>query len=186
MRSRAVLIAGLAALAASAGCGPSGDLVDQRPDLSAIRASSELGATPEQAALSWWNTLRLRDAEAAVARFAPAARRELDLARLRRALRSRLGDFASHAEATVLYSERARGRVTVFMRLYSGPVIKTRVVMNGVTPLAVTLRERDGVWLIDNAAWLRKQVDNTIAIDAFNEKLRREALRQRKAEEEGK
>ena len=44
--------------------------------------------------------------------------------------------------------------------------------------LALPLVSRHGTWLIENAAWLRKQAQNYIAIKAFNEKLQREAERQ--------
>jgi hypothetical protein len=45
---------------------------------------------------------------------------------------------------------------------------------------------RDGVWLVENAAWLRKQSQNYVAIKKFNEKLRREVERQREEAGEGK
>ena len=135
---------------------------------------------PSQAALSWWNTLRARDAEAAVSRLTPAARRTIDLPELRQTLDENFGSFAEHTEATVLYTERQRGRVTVFMRLQSGPLVGARVITEGVTLLALPLVSRDGAWLIENAAWLRKQSQNYVAIKKFNEKLKRQVERQQR------
>jgi hypothetical protein len=186
VRTGALVLAAVAAVAAGAiaGCGPQGDIVKSRPALAEIQPSPELGGTPAQAALAWWNTLRARDAEAAVSRLTPAARSTIDLPELRQTLDDNFGNFAEHTVATVLYTERQRGRVTVFMRLEGGPLVGARVVREGVTLLALPLVSRDGAWLIENAAWLRKQAQNYVAIKKFNEKLKREVERQR--QENGK
>jgi hypothetical protein len=181
----AALVLGALAVVATAGCGPQGDIVKSRPALAEIQSSPELGGTPAQAALAWWNTLRARDAEAAVARMTPAARRTIDLAQLRQVLDENFGNFAEHTEATVLYTEPERGRVTVFMRLEGGPLVGARVVREGVTLLALPMVSRDGTWLVENAAWLRKQAQNYVAIKKFNDKLKREVERQRKESGEG-
>jgi hypothetical protein len=179
VKAAALLFVALAVVA-TAGCGPKGDIVKSRPALAEIQPSPELGGTPGQAALSWWNTLRAREAEAAVSRLTPAARRTIDLPELRTTLRENFGNFAEHTVATVLYTEHQRGRVTVFMRLQGGPLVGARVIKEGVTLLALPMVSRDGAWLIENAAWLRKQVQNYVAIKKFNAKLKREAERQRR------
>jgi hypothetical protein len=189
MRSRigaGLAAAGLAALAL-AGCGSDTEVSDIKPAVAEVDQQPQLGATPAEAALSWWNALRGRDAEAVVARLTPAARADVDLPRLRRTLRDNFGDFTERTEATVLYTQRERGRVKVYLRLEGGRVLGSRVIVQGVTMLALPLVSRDGVWLIENAAWLRQQSDNFAAIKDFNEKLRREAIkRAREAEEGGK
>lgn len=176
------LVVALAALAL-VGCGPKGDLVKSRPALAEIQASPPLGATPAQTALSWWNTLRARDAEAAVSRLTPAARRSIDLAQLNRTLNDRLGNMAEHTEAIVLYTEHTRGHATVYMRLEGGPLVGSRLVKGGVTMLALPFVARDGAWLIENAAWLRKQSENFEGIEKFNEQLQRETDRLEKEQE---
>jgi hypothetical protein len=178
VRACALLVA-LAALAL-VGCGPKGDLVKSRPALAEIQASPPLGATPAQTALSWWNTLRARDPEAALSRLTPAARRGIDLAQLHRTMANRLGNLAEHTEATVLYTEHARGRATVYMRLDGGPLVGSRLIRGGATMLALPLVARDGAWLIENAAWLRKQSENFEGIQKFNEQLKRETERQQR------
>jgi hypothetical protein len=192
MRSRARArraAAGLAALAlaglALAGCGSDTQVADIKPAVAEVDQQPQLGATPAQAALSWWNALRSRDAEAVVARLTPAARAGVDLPRLRRTLHDNFGDFTERTEATVLYSQREHGKVKVYMRLEGGRVLGSRVIVQGVTMLALPLVSRDGVWLIENSAWLRQQSDNYAAIKKFNEKLRREALERAREAEEG-
>jgi hypothetical protein len=178
VRAGALLLVALAVFA-SAGCGPQDDdIVKSRPALAEIQPSPELGGTPAQAALAWWNALRARDAEAVVSRLTPSARTTIDLPDLRQALDENFGNFAEHTEATVLYTERERRRVTVYMRLEGGPLVGPTLVKIGVVLLALPLVSRDGTWLIENAAWLRKQAQNYIAIKKFNEKLKREAERQ--------
>ena len=115
-----------------------------------------------------------------MSRLTPAARRTIDLPELRQTLDENFGIFAEHTEATVLYTERQRGRVTVFMRLQSGPLVGARVITEGVTLLALPLVSRDAAWLIENAAWLRKQSQNYVAIKKFNEKLKRQVERQQR------
>jgi hypothetical protein len=181
MRAR-LAISALAALAL-AGCGSATEVADIKPVVPDVEAQPQLGATPAQAALSWWGALRKKDAEAVVARLTPAARRQVDLETLRKTLHDNFGMFTERTVATVLYSQRQQGAVKVYLRLDGGQLLGSRVIKQGTTMLALPLVERDGTWLIENAAWLRQQSENFAAIKDFNAKLRREAIRQREAQE---
>jgi hypothetical protein len=146
------------ALIASAGCGPSGDLVKSGPPIAQLQAGPELGGTPQRGAVDWWNALRTRDPEAVLARMAPVARRGIALHDLALALRGTFGVVTERSEPTVLYSEREAGRVTVFMRVDSGNLIGSVLVKGGGFMLAVPMTPADGGWLVENGAWLRHEV----------------------------
>ncbi|MBA3263818.1 MAG: hypothetical protein H0T69_15345 [Thermoleophilaceae bacterium] len=166
------------------GCGPGGDLVERRPVIHEQASNAELGSSPGRTALAWWDSARARDTEALVARLTPAARRTIDLAKLREALSENFGRFAEGTEAHVLYTEREPGRATVYMRIDGGGLVGRVLVKGGGQMLALPFVESDGAWLIENAAWLRGQADSYIAIRDLNRKIRREALRQQALEEE--
>jgi hypothetical protein len=183
MRKAAALALALAALA---GCGPEDDLVERRPAIDERAASPELGASPGRAALSWWDAARARDTEALLAPLTPAARGTVPLGKLREAMDNGFGQFAEQSEANVLYTERSPGRATVYMRINGGHLVGSRLVKGGALNLALPLVSRDGSWLIENAAWLRGQAESYVAIRDLRAKMRRQALRQAREEEEGK
>jgi hypothetical protein len=60
------------------------------------------------------------------------------------------------------------------------------LIKRGSSMLAVPFVSRDGTWLIQNAAWLRQQSESFEAIKGFNERLRREAAKQRREAGAGK
>lgn len=182
---RAIGAALLLALAALAGCGPEDDLVEPRPVIGERASSPELGASPGRAALGWWDAARARDTEALLAPLTPAARGTIPLGKLREAVDGGFGLFAEQSEANVLYTERRPSHATVYMRIDGGHLVGSKLVRGGALTLALPFVARDGGWLIENAAWLRGQAESYVAIRDLRAKMRREALRQAREEEEG-
>jgi hypothetical protein len=174
------------AVLAVAGCGPEGDLVQRRPAIPDQPASEELGSSPELTAIAWWDALRARDSEALLARLTPAARETVNLNHLSRALDGDLGNWAEGTDPNVLYTERRPGHATVYMRIDAGGLVGSRIVEGGALMLALPFESRDGVWLIDNAAWLRGRSDSYVAVQKLRARMKREALRNLRLEQEGK
>jgi hypothetical protein len=178
----AVLLLGVLALTS---CGPEGDLIERHPAIPEQATDAELGGSPARTALAWWDAARARDTEALVARLTPAARRTIDLATLREALKANFGRFAEASEAHVLYTERRAGRATVYMRIDGGVLVDDVLVKGGAQMLALPFVESNGAWLIENGAWLRGQADSYIAIRDLNRRMKAEALRKQAQEEAG-
>jgi hypothetical protein len=169
-----------------AGCGPEGDLVQRRPAIPDQPASEQLGSSPELTAIAWWDALRARDSEALLARLTPAARETVNLNHLGRALHGDLGRWAEASDPNVLYTERRPGHATVYMRIDGGGLVGSRIVKGGALMLALPFESRDGVWLIDNAAWLRGRSDAYVAVQKLLARMKREAQRNPQKEQEGK
>jgi hypothetical protein len=183
----APLIAVLAALTA-AGCGPEGDLVTSNPDIPPPTSRAELGSSAPRTALEWWDALRARDTEALLAGLTPATRRTINLQNLDMAIHGGdLGRWAQATKANVLYTEHSPGHATVYMRIDGGLLVNSRLIKGGAVMLALPFVSRDGEWLIDNAAWLRGRADSYVAVLKLRQRMRREALRNLRLEEqEGK
>jgi hypothetical protein len=183
MRQLAAVVVVLLVGFVLAGCGPEGGVVEPPPEVSGQGVAHELGSSPAQTALHWWESLRARDAEAAVAGLIPAARRTVDMPLLRKSLRGPFGHFAEESEATVLYTERRAARATVYMRVDLGGLLGPTRLKSAAIMLALPFVARDGAWLIENSAWLRGQAASFIAIEQFNRRLREEARKQAREEE---
>jgi hypothetical protein len=182
MRAAATLLA--IAVVALVGCGvDEGDVVKREPAVADPGTNPELGASPGRTALAWWETLRARDVEAVVSRLTPAARLAINQDKLRRSMRLGFGQFAEGSQAHVLYTERDLQGTTVYMRIDGGALVGSRLIKGGSIYLALPFVQQDGAWLIENGAWLRRQANNYIAIRRFNQKIRRQALRNQAREE---
>lgn len=178
-------VVALAGAALLGGCGTETDRVERRPSVTEPGSSPELGRSPVRTALAWWETLRARDPEAAVAQFTPAARRSLDLAKTRKAVTGDFGYFAESTEPHVLYTERDGDEVTAFMRIDGGQLVGPVVLKRGSLHLALPLVQRSGVWLIANSAWLRGTSDAWVELqDARLQRKREVEARQRAREAE--
>ena len=182
---RAIAVLALLGAALVAGCGRDLEEVERRPVVTEPGSSPELGRSPGGTALAWWEALRARDPEGAVAQFTPAAKRTLDLAKTRKAVTGDFGHFAESTEPHVLYTERDGGTVTVYMRIDGGQLVGPVVLKRGSLHLALPLVQRGGVWLIDNSAWLRGTADAWVELqDARLQRVREFEARQRAREAE--
>jgi hypothetical protein len=177
MRTARLLV--VLAVLAVVGCGPEGDLVTSNPDIPPAASSAELGSSAARTALGWWDALRARDSEALLAGLTPAARRTINLDNLDKAIRGDLGKWARASQANVLYTEHSPGHATVYMRIDGGLLVDSRLVKGGALMLALPFVSRDGVWLIDDAAWLRDRADSYVAVLKLRAKMKREAMRLR-------
>jgi hypothetical protein len=157
MRSVALAVLGLLALAGVPGCGADPQPVEHRVDVEPGRLEAASRSSPKHSVLAWWSTLQARDVDAANGLLTPAARRLVDPAETRFVLSGDFGDWLEATAATVLYTERDRGSATVFMRMDSGEWIGSLHVTRESTKLALPVVHREGRWLIDNSAWLRVQ-----------------------------
>jgi hypothetical protein len=180
---RAIVVLTVLALA---GCGPEGDLVQRRPAIPDQPVSEELGSSPALTAIAWWDALQAHDSEALLAPLTPAARETVSLDHLGRALHGDLGDWAEATDPNVLYTERRPGHATVYMRIDGGGLVGSRLVKGGALMLALPLESRGGVWLIDNAAWLRGRSDAYVAVQKLRARMKREVLRNAQKEQEDK
>jgi hypothetical protein len=182
MRTARLLV--VLAVLAVAGCGPEGDLVTSNPDIPPPASSAELGSSAARTALGWWDALRAQDSEALLAGLTPAARRTINLDNLDQAIHEDLGEWARASHANVLYTEHSPGHATVYMRVDGGLLVNSRLVRGGATMLALPFVARDGVWLIDNAAWLRGRADSYVGVLELRARMRREALRNLRLKEQ--
>lgn len=181
----AIAMLALPGAALLAGCGRDLDEVERRPSVTEPGSSPELGRSPGATALAWWEALRARDPEAAVAQFTPHAKRTLDLTKTREAVTGDFGQFAESTEPHILYTERDGETVTVYMRIDGGQLVGPVVIKRGSLHLALPLVQRDGVWLVDNSAWLRGTADAWVELqDARLQRQREVEARQRAREAE--
>jgi hypothetical protein len=176
MRFAVLAVLGVAALACLTGCGADPRPLEHRVVVEPGRLEAESRRSPERTVLAWWSTLQAREPDAAIGLLTPAARRPLDRAEFRSALRGGFGDWVEASAPRVLYTERQPGGATVYVRIDVGDWIGSVHVTEESTMLALPVVRRDGRWMIDNSAWLRVNSALHVALQraARQERRRRE------------
>lgn len=160
-------------LLALAGCGSD---LDWAGDPSPAPAAQQPVSAPDRLALEWWRALQARDVATVIGLLTAPARRSLNAEQTSSRIRGSFGRWAEATTVDVLYSERSADGVTVYMRVEAGELIGPVLSRRGIVMLALPFVPRRGEWRIDNAAWLRLQVEVWTAADRLRRTQKAEAV----------